>query len=620
MQENSPAPAGPPETPATLNALERLALDAEASLVGLQGEYEGRLAQLRAEHAILLAEKQAMERRIASLETDLTLRASATLHRVATRVPAPLRRVLRRAAKLGWWMVTPHRMPERLRVLRARTEPQEDPVATPASHETWVPPPVLTEATDYEVIASSEYMDADWYRERYTDLPTTSDPIADFLRAGLTDKRDPGPRFSSTGYFRRYADVEKAGMNPLVHYERFGRHAGLEVTWSRDAVITSADVVQEAFGALRPLPVFALARQLRPRVTMVTDSIGPDSFFGGVGTAAIIAALWARRRGGALRIATLRADPVRDSVANLFAAVGITAPAEVEFCRSDILSGNGPLDVGTEDVFLTTSWWSTANAIKSIPVERIVYLLQEDERMFYPGGDDQLRAHEVMQAPGLRRLVNTRLLHDYLGSTGIGRLESHGMWFEPAFPSLAYHPDAIPRSKKNLFFYARPNNPRNLYLRGLEALGEAVTQGVLSPEAWNVHFVGKHLRPMKLPGGMDVTLLENLTWGEYAAMLRSMDLGLSLMLTPHPSYPPLDLAGCGAVAVTNAFMGKTSLAAYSSNIICAEPDVASLVDGLRAGVALAGNAPLRQANYERQGLARCWEATLQPALDWLEAR
>ena len=503
----------------------------QANLAAMVEAESTKVSQLQVQCRLIgeeLHAAQAAAARLAAIETSTTWRATASLRNTFGRLPAPVRRLAYRSVKLGWWALTPHRIPARLRNLRASG-------ANPA----------------FAIPARVD-----------------SEPVA-------------------------VARATTAGH-------------------------TTTDLLEAALDHLKQLPTYAITRGLRPRVTMVTDSIAADSFFGGVGTATILASQWANRRGASLRIATLRAEPVRDNVANLLGTLGVTAPNDVEFRYADIIGAGKPLDVSSEDVFLTTSWWSTANTLGAIPAERIVYILQEDERMFYPAGDEQLRAQEVMQTPGLRRVINSRLLYGHLMQSGIGGLDTHGTWFEPAFPESVYYPDRSHREKMNLFFYARPNNARNLYLRGLQALGQAVARGVLKPDEWNVHFVGHGLQPLTLPGGMEVNLWQGLTWERYVGLMRSMDLGLSLMMTPHPSYPPLDLAACGSVAVTNIYGPKTSLADYSQNIICMAPDPEALLQGLAHGVALSRDTERRQANHAQAGLSRSWDASFAPVLDWLE--
>ena len=52
------------------------------------------------------------------------------------------------------------------------------------------------------------------------------------------------------------------------------------------------------------------------------------------------------------------------------------------------------------------------------------------------------------------------------------------------------------------------------------------------------------------------------------------------MATPHPSYPPLDLASSGVVVLTNSWPGKPDLSKYSSLIHIAKPEVLDLSEAL----------------------------------------
>jgi hypothetical protein len=243
--------------------------------------------------------------------------------------------------------------------------------------------------------------------------------------------------------------------------------------------------------------------------------------------------------------------------------------------------------------------------------------------MFYGMGDDRLRCQEILSDRDIRFVVNSRLLFEHFSDEGFSNVRERGAWFEPAFPDTTYYmvdrrKSARESPKMNFLFYARPNNQRNLYFRGIEVISDAIERGVLDANSWQIHFVGKDLTEFLLPGGVKPILSENLAWLDYAALIRRTDLGLSLMYTPHPSYPPLDLAACGAVAITNRYGRKTSLAQYSNNILCVEDDVESLVDGIATGVALAKDWERRITNYQLSGLNRDWVQAFEPVLQKLQ--
>lgn len=382
---------------------------------------------------------------------------------------------------------------------------------------------------------------------------------------------------------------------------------------------TAEELVLRRFPALAPLPVFPQAGGAR-RLTLVTDSIAAGSLFGGVGTAIALACLLARRLDVPLRVATRNEEPVPGNFGDVVTALGIPYAANVEFMLvNDSVAGRA-LPLSDSDLLLTTSWWTTRSALGSVRPERIIYLLQEDERMFYPAGDEQLRCAETLDDPRPAVVVNTAMLRDHFIADGLRGAGEGSIAFEPAFPERIYFAQPRPAgTKRRFFFYARPNNARNLFLRGMEVISAAIVEGVLDPAAWEFHFAGKDIPAVTLPGQVRPVIHQGLPWHDYAALVRSTDLGLCLMSTPHPSYPPLDLAASGAVVVTSRHGRKQDLSALSANIICADPTVGGLLDGLRAGVALAQDTPRRTANAASGTIARDWEAAFAPVLDRLVA-
>jgi hypothetical protein len=197
------------------------------------------------------------------------------------------------------------------------------------------------------------------------------------------------------------------------------------------------------------------------------------------------------------------------------------------------------------------------------------------------------------------------------------------VWFEPSFPNArGYHVsgNGSANDKRNFFFYARPNNLRNLFYFGLELIETAIVKGILNPDSWNLHFVGKDLCQIRMAGGIVPKTVQSMPWAEYHEFLKTMDLGLCLMATPHPSYPPLDLASFGGVAVTNKYGAKQSLESYTKNIICGELTPAGMLEALRQGLELAGNATLRGRHLDDDHLLRDWSISFAHALDSLILR
>jgi hypothetical protein len=470
---------------------------------------------------------------------------------------------------------------------------------------------------DLRDMQGSGLFDAEWYRANYGDVAQSGmDPLRHYALIGAARGLDPGPRFSTDFYLEHNPDVSR-GTNALLHYLRHGRARGSKIAPSTVERQWLTLTLDERFPNLRPLHVYASASAPK-RISMVTDSINSGSLFGGVGTALIFATLLARRMERPLRIITRSEPPTPANCRTVLEANGIPWQGDVDFVFSSRDTSSGRLvDVAGGDLFVTTSWWTTWATRASVDPANIIYLVQEDERRFYPEGDDSIRCAEILEDPRITCVVNSKPLFDYLfeGQDSHARAPS---WFEPAFPAFLTPRGESASSKRNFIFYARPKNLRNLYYRGIEAISGAIECGHLDPAVWDFFFIGRDLQPVALPGGVRPTLIENLGWHEYQQLLRRMDLGLSLMASPHSSYPPLDLAAAGAAVVTNTFgPEKRSLDQYSPNIICSDPSVAGLVAGIGQGVALALDAKRRGANHRSSKFLTDWSAVFAPICDQL---
>lgn len=74
----------------------------------------------------------------------------------------------------------------------------------------------------YFKVLNSEFFDDEWYRKTY-DLKDNTDSVIHFLLIGHSKGNNPGPNFSTHEYYECNKDVEIVGMNPLLHYETYGR-------------------------------------------------------------------------------------------------------------------------------------------------------------------------------------------------------------------------------------------------------------------------------------------------------------------------------------------------------------------------------------------------------------
>ena len=290
----------------------------------------------------------------------------------------------------------------------------------------------------------------------------------------------------------------------------------------------------------------------------------------------------------------------------------------------DAFDRSVPVFIGINDVFFATAWWTAQIAkygTKHTLYKSFIYLIQDFEPILHEASTFYSRALETYGLPHIP-LVNTNLLLDHLVEVKAGlyadkQFVNDALVFEPAIDRNYYFPDKTLTSKikkKVLLFYARPTMAkRNLFETGVVALRKAVASGLITNEQWEVWAMGEKLPPVPLGHGVELKPLPWLSFEEYAKQVRTADLLLSLMLSPHPSYPPLEMAASGKLVVTNSFSVKTSerLKKFSPNIIVAEPNPQSIGIALEKAV---NRINVGLPSYDPTGsikLPQTWEESLR---------
>ncbi len=280
-----------------------------------------------------------------------------------------------------------------------------------------------------------------------------------------------------------------------------------------------------------------------------------------------------------------------------------------------------PMVIGPNDMFLATHW-TTAQQLKAIlprmASQQFFYMLQEFEPAFYAWSSNYALALETY---GLDfwPVFNESLLATYMMGQGVGRLGDPAMRdratiFEPAVEARLFHPPAgpVPVRPKRLLFYARPTNTRNMFGLGLMALRLASADPAFA--GWQFRAIGGRgsVPPLPLAAGHALQPEAWMDYEGYAQSLREADVLLCPMLSPHTSYPVLEMAASGGLSVTNTFATKTrvELEKLSGNIVATEPTVEAMAAGLIAAAERANAGYVRTAAID---MARDWAATLDPA-------
>lgn len=261
------------------------------------------------------------------------------------------------------------------------------------------------------------------------------------------------------------------------------------------------------------------------------------------------------------------------------------------------------LAVAKGDIFIATAWW-TAITVKSIIDQqnrtfdssqrnKYIYLIQDFEPGFYPWSARYALAESTYHNKDQCIAVfNTSILKEFFNSEGY--CFSSQFHFEPILHNglRPYLPSVVNHVReRKILVYGRPGVDRNAFEIIVMALRLWISR--TGGEGWQFYSAGEKHPAIDLGNGCYLASLGKLSLDQYAQQLLSSYAGISLMISPHPSYPPLEMAAFGMHVITNRY-GAKNLSLMADNIISvqsASPEAVakaldSILDSYNHGVVL----------------------------------
>ncbi|MEO8899609.1 MAG: glycosyltransferase [Candidatus Dormibacter sp.] len=249
----------------------------------------------------------------------------------------------------------------------------------------------------------------------------------------------------------------------------------------------------------------------------------------------------------------------------------------------DFLSGLPSADAGVATL------WTTAYTVAKAPgLRRRFYLVQDFEPIFYPASTMFALAEQTYRM-GLYGICNTenllRIYRDDYGGTG--------MWFQPAVDRSVFHAQGrrnlADGEPTTLFVYARPGHWRNCWelastalLSARDRLGDQLR--IVSAGSWAFD----NSNPLEESAMRHLGLLEYRATGD---LYRRSDIGLTLTVSAHPSYLPLEVMACGGAVIAFDNPAGHWLLKSGENCLLTEMSATSIADAI---VRLVEDRPLRE--------------------------
>lgn len=278
-------------------------------------------------------------------------------------------------------------------------------------------------------------------------------------------------------------------------------------------------------------------------------------------------------------------------------------------------SEDGLAAIPPADVAIATFWLTARDVAKTPGTPRKFYLVQDYEPSFYPASTMFAMTEQTYRL-GLYGICNTSSMHDiYAGGYG-----GTATYFTPAVDRGIFHPggrpaddieERDPTEPVTIFAYAR-DHFRNCWELVFAALSE-----IKKRHGDRVRIVAAGAR--YLPPSADFLDLGLLDYRATGRLYRSVDVGITMQISRHPSYLPLELMASGAAMVvpdspwfrwlfTSGQNARTTMMTVDDVVAGLEQLVVDA--GLRRRIAAAGTMTIDRAHSD-------WDAALDGIYDFL---
>lgn len=339
----------------------------------------------------------------------------------------------------------------------------------------------------------------------------------------------------------------------------------------------------------------------RPRLNVLLPTVQPEKVFGGVATALRVAnKLWNAHGDIDLRI-LITSDKTDISGLNevsrrISRNFTLSAPEDDGEGTTVVSVQHQPfraLSLRANDYFLSTAWWTADLGFRLLDAQfdlfgatqRMAYLIQDYEPGFYKWSNQYAMAMNTYGRPDdTIALINSEELATFISR----RHELSSAFCLPYALEPRLSESLRPtRKEKIILVYGRPSVERNAFEIIVEGLRRWQLFVPEEAKSWQIIMAGEAFAPELISELENASVVGKLSMSEYSDLLNRAGVGVSLMLSPHPSYPPLEMASAGVLTVTNLFEDKdlSKRASNITSISTASPEaIARAVEGLTAEI------------------------------------
>jgi hypothetical protein len=324
----------------------------------------------------------------------------------------------------------------------------------------------------------------------------------------------------------------------------------------------------------------------RPRITLLLPTLKPEKIFGGISSALrlfrqIMAEL---NESFDFRIVSLNDSVDLDGMGVVPDFQLVHMDSSSDCIANSVVDGSArsrsQIKIRANEFFLATAWWTADDAYRFATHQQelfsrklpVIYLIQDHEPDFYGWSSKYALAQATYRGDDdTIAIVNSEELTEFM----VGKYGFKDVYYIPYEINKKLANCLVPKIKERIIlFYGRPQTPRNAFDLVVEGLCNWQQANPLVARKWKIVSAGETYDRGLVSRVSNIEIMGKLDLEDYADLLARASIGISLMLSPHPSYPPLEMAEAGLITITNSYENK--------NLELRSPNIRS-VDRLTAG-------------------------------------
>jgi hypothetical protein len=318
---------------------------------------------------------------------------------------------------------------------------------------------------------------------------------------------------------------------------------------------------------------FSISKNSKKRLNILVPTVDPKHVFGGIQTALDLFSLFVKEFDVESRIITT------DGVTDVLITKNFNGYSlyNLEYSADDdplqLLSGvprdPGALIIRENDIFIATAWWTASHLQKIENFQKLhykwspkhIYLIQDFEPHFYGWSSKTLLALDTYKSDWIH-IYNTNLLKDYFASKKLSSSTSYSLKPELNFKIKSCLKKLNKTQKEKIvLIYGRPFAERNCNEILLESI--SLWRSMESSSNWKIISLGQNYDHSILEF-LGIEVLGKVDLEIYSSLLAKSYMGVSLMVSPHPSYPPYEMLAAGLLVYSNIYESKRILSTLSN--------------------------------------------------------